>query len=156
MMATETRTSRLAFFGRLADALSRQPLVPQDMTVSLEGSTREALLKQDGHFAFADLAPSAASYLIYIGGPVYHERVVAKALPTLDPVQLTFPGEDELFVAIDTVTPGRVTFETIPFVAPIATGSAVLGEAGFTATLADSCRGAAGGLRDAEFCRGAS
>lgn len=142
MVSLETRTTRLAFFGRLADEVTRRPLFPQDMTVTLEETQGQALLKHDGHFAFTDLAPSANDYHIRLGGPAYQKRTVAKTLPTPTPVQVSYPGEDELYVTIANLTlPNRVTFEEMPFVPKIEAGAAVIGQGGFTATLAEALEG---------------
>ncbi len=56
MASPESHTSRLSFYGRLADHLTRQPLSMQDVSVSLEGDRRQALLKRDGYFAFTELS----------------------------------------------------------------------------------------------------
>ena len=143
MMLVETQTSRLSFFGRIADDLTRQVLLPTDTAVSLEEGRREALIKADGHFAFADLEPSAANYRIHIGARSYQDRVILQALPTSAPVQVMLPGEDELYVLITSVAAPqkRVTFEQITFVAPIEAGAVVIGEGGFTTTLAEALEG---------------
>ena len=148
MASSEVHTSRLAFFGRLGDDLTRQVLRPEEMSVSLEGDPRPALRKEDGHFALVDLEPSTTDYNVRLGGPAYQTRTVAKALPTLAPVQVTFPGEDELYLVLaGTSTPqNRVNFQTLAFVPPIDAGAAVIGEGGFTATLAEPLEG-----RDVSF-----
>jgi hypothetical protein len=143
MMWVEKQTSRLSFFGRMADDLTRQVLLPADTAVFLENERRKALIKADGHFAFADLEPSPTNYRIHIGARSYQDRVISQALPTGAPVQVTSPGEDELYLLITGVaTPQkRVTFEQITFVAPIEAGAAIIGEGGFTATLAEALEG---------------
>ena len=137
--AVETRITRLAFFGRLADDLTRQVLRPENMSVSIDGVTRRALLKDDGHFAFADVEPSLTAYRLRLGGAAYQTRTVTQALPTLGPVEVTLPGEDELYVVLTGApTPAsRVSFAMRSFVRPIVTGAAVIGSDGFTATLAE-------------------
>jgi hypothetical protein len=143
MASIETHTGRLSIFGRLADDLTRQPLQSSDMAVSLENDLRPALIKADGHFAFADLEPSATDYRIHIGARFYQDRMISRALPTATAVQLTLTGEDELYLLLGSVLPqqNRVTFDEIPFVPPIEAGVAVIGEGGFTAILADSLEG---------------
>jgi len=142
MMSGETQTSRLSFFGRIADDLTRKVLAATDVAVFLaEG--REALIKADGHFAFADLEPSPTSYRIHIGARSYRDRIVLQGLPTSAPVQVMVPGEDELYLLINNVAAPqqRVTFEQITFVAPIEAGAAVIGEGGLIATLAEALEG---------------
>jgi hypothetical protein len=142
MMSGETQTSRLSFFGRIADDLTRKVLPATDMTVFLaEG--REALIKADGHFAFADLEPSPTDYRIHIGARSYQDRIILQGLPTSAPVRVMLPGEDELYLLINNVAPPqqRVTFEPITFVASIEAGAAVIGEGGFIATLAEALEG---------------
>jgi hypothetical protein len=142
MMLVEKQTSRLSFFGRMADDLTRQVLLPGDTAVFLENERRKALIKVDGHFAFADLEPSPTNYRIHIGARSYQDRVISQELPTGAPVQVMSPGEDELYLLITGVaTPQkRVTFEQITF-APIEAGAAIIGEGGFTATLAEALEG---------------
>jgi hypothetical protein len=143
MMSVEKQTSRLSFFGRMADDLTRQVLMPADTVVFLEDERREALIKADGHFAFADLEPSPTDYRIHIGARSYQDRVILQALPTNAPVQVMSPGEDEFYLLITGVAAPqkRVTFEQISFVAPIEAGAAVIGQGGFTATLAEALEG---------------
>jgi hypothetical protein len=142
MTSAETRTSRISFFGRTADDLTRQVLLGTATGVFLEDE-RKALVKADGHFAFVDLAPSATDYRIHIDAPSYQDRVVAKALPGAAAVQVTLAGEDELYLLIGGVTAAqnRITFEQINVVPPIEAGAAVIGQGGFTATLAEALEG---------------
>jgi hypothetical protein len=64
-------------------------------------------------------------------------------LPTAAPVQVTFPGEDELYVRIGSVTAtqSRVGFELIGFARRIPAGAQVIGEAGVTTTVAEPIEG---------------
>jgi hypothetical protein len=143
MMSSEIRTRRLSLFGRLADDLTRQVILPPDMHAILESDGRPALAKSDGYFAFGDLQPSTAEYRIQIGARACQQRTVARALPVGAPVEVKFAGEDELYLTITTVAAAqkRVTFEQIAFVAPITDGAAVFGQSGFTATLAEPLEG---------------
>jgi len=147
-MASETHTSLLAFFGRLADQLTRRVLRPQETSVSLQEDSYPPLGKDDGHFAFYDLAPSATAYHIRMGGPSYLTRTVAATLPTVAPVQVTLPGEDELYVALAAApnAQNQVTFEPVDFVASIPAGAVVIGPGGFTTTLAEPLGGRDVGL----------
>lgn len=143
MTSAETHTSRLSLFGRTADDLTRHVLLPPEMAVSLDNERKAALIKSDGHFAFIDLEPSATDYRIRIAAPSYRDRVIAKALPSAVPVQVTLAGEDELYVSIGSVSAAqnRITFEQTAVVPPIESGAAVFGEGGFTATLAEPLEG---------------
>ncbi|MEP7305174.1 MAG: hypothetical protein ABJA98_06620 [Acidobacteriota bacterium] len=143
MVVAERSVRRLAFFGRLADDLTRRPLRPGDMTVTVAGDHRSTLLKGDGHFAVVDLQPSATDYQIQIGGPAYQTRTVAKALTAAAPVPVTFAGEDELYVVLGGApTPqNRISFEPLAFVPTVEAGASVIGQGGFTATLAEPLEG---------------
>src|SRR5262245_26791013 len=143
MAVAERRTTQLTFFGRLADDLTRRTVTPADVSVTLvEGGVR-ALLKDDGHFAFADTEPSSTDYHIRVTGDAYETRVVAAKLLTLAPKQIAFDGEDEIYVVIATIVNAqkRVTFAPIPFLPTIDAGASVVGEGGFTAKLAESIGG---------------
>lgn len=143
-MTAEQQTSRLSFFGRVTDELTRRVLSPSEIAVAVEEAPRRRTeYKDDGHFAIADLPPSATDYHLRISGTGYQTRTVAKALPTTTAVQVTFDGEDELYLnLVAAPTPQhRVTFEALPFIPTIATGAAVIGQGGFTATLAEALEG---------------
>jgi|SRR5882672_2421011 len=143
MRATETRTSQLSFFGRLADDLTRKVILPPDMIAVLEKDGTPSLKKSDGYFAFADLAPSSAEYRIQVGGTAFQNRTVAKALPSVASIEVTFAGEDELYLTIVDVTAAqsRVTFDPIDAVPPVEAGAVVLGQSGFSATLVETLEG---------------
>ena len=149
MTVAERSTSRLAFFGRLADDLTRRPLRIEDMSVNLPGDPRPPLLKEDGHFVFVDLEPSAIDYQIRMGGAFYQTRTVAKKLPvpppplTFEQAQVTFAGEDELYLVLVGVSPpqNRISFEPLTFVPSIEVGATVIGEGGFIAILAEPVEG---------------
>lgn len=149
-MAAETHTSLLAFFGRLADQLTRRVLRPQETSVSLQEESPPPLGKDDGHFAFYDLEPSAAAYHVQIGGPSYLTRTLAVTLPTTTPVQVAFPGEDELYVALSGPpnAQNQVTFEPVDFVPAIEAGASVIGPGAFTTTLAEPLGGRNVGLAE--------
>jgi hypothetical protein len=142
-MVSESHASRLSFYGRLADNLTRQMVRVQDITVSLEGDRQRPLLKQDGYFVFADLEPSVTDYRFRIAVRSYQDRTIVKALPANTAVELIFPGEDELYLSIVEVkgAQNQVMLEKIPFVPTIEAGATVIGEGGFTATLAEPLGG---------------
>src|SRR5438552_18100409 len=106
MMCDARFTSRLAFYVRLADDLTRRPLRIAEMSVALPDDPRPPLLKEDGYFVFVDLEPSAIAYQIRIGGPSYQTRTVVKTLPVAPPpltfaqAQVTFAGEDALHLVL--------------------------------------------------------
>src|SRR6266446_9709891 len=117
MSTAERVETRLSFYGRLTDDLTRRAITAQSMIIRLEADGSLALLKDDGHFCFVALEPSNADYTVKIIVPSYQERTVAKAFPGSNPVELSFPGDDELYVSVKQVNAGqkRVTFEEIPF-----------------------------------------
>jgi hypothetical protein len=143
MTSAETRKSRLSFFGRTADDLTRQVLLGAETGVFLDDERKAALVKSDGHFVFANLEPSATDYRIHIDAPSYQDRVIAKALPGAAAVQVMLAGEDELYLLIGSVlaAQNRITFEQNTVVPPIEAGAAVIGQGGFTATLAEALEG---------------
>jgi hypothetical protein len=145
MAVVERQTTQLTFFGRLADDLTRRPVTSADVSLRLDEGAVDALKKDDGHFAFVDLAPSAADYHIRVTGPAYETRVFASKLPATAPLQVTFAGEDELYVVVSTVSAAqnRVTFASIPLLPAIDAGASVIGEGGFTGKLAEPMGGLA-------------
>jgi hypothetical protein len=151
MAVAERHVTRLTFFGRLADDLTRRPVTPADVSVQLTEGAVDALQKPDGHFAFADLAPSATDYHIRLAGAAYETRVLASPLAATAPQQVAFAGDDELYLVIVSVSAPqkRATFATIPLVPPIDAGAAVIGQGGFTATLAEPMAGQ--GIQSAVF-----
>jgi len=96
------------------------------------------LYKVDGYFVFSDLAPPAVPRQIRLSGEGYRARTVSQVLPAVAPVELTFDGEDEVYVVVKTinVATNAVTFDPIPFLPTIPLGAPVIGEAGFSTTLA--------------------
>jgi len=145
MAVAERQTTRVSLFGRVADDITRRPVPAAEMSVALVNGRQTAIEKDDGHFAFVDLEPSAPGYQIRIGGPAFHDRVVTMPLPAAAPVQVTFAGEDELYLRIGSVTAtqNRVGFEAIGFVRTIPVGSQVIGEGGVTTTLGEPIEGIA-------------
>ncbi|MGJ4951496.1 hypothetical protein [Bradyrhizobium sp. HKCCYLS20291] len=144
MSIGDTHTSQLSLFGRLADELTRQVIGPSNFSASLDSDGRPSLKKSDGFFAFVGLAPSPSEYRVRIDAPTFQQRIVAKVRPSEAPVELSFPGEDELYLTIvDVSAPqSRVTFDPIAFVPPIEPGAAVIGQGGFAATLVEGLEGA--------------
>jgi|RhiMetdeSRZDD1v2_1073273.scaffolds.fasta_scaffold105406_4 hypothetical protein len=143
MAIAERHTSRLTFFGRLADDLTRRTVTAADVSVTLVEGDISALQKDDGHFAFADTEPSSTDYHIRVTGGAYETRVFASKLLATTPKPITFEGEDEVYVVIATIVnaPKRVTFASIPFLPPIDAGASVVGEGGFTAKLGEPIGG---------------
>jgi hypothetical protein len=143
MKAMETRTTQVSFFGRLVDDLTRAVILPPGIDASLQMDGTASLTKGDGYFVFTDLTPSASDYRISLAAPAYQPRIVTKTLSATPPVELTFPGEDEMYLAIADVTAAQssVTFDEIAFVPPIRAGAAVVGQGGFTATLVEALEG---------------
>lgn len=143
MSVSESHISQLSLFGRLADDLTRQVILPPDLNASLEADGRPSLKKSDGYFVFVGLPPSASEYRIQIGAPAFQLRTVAKTRPSATAVEVSFPGEDEAYLIVGdvSVAQSRVTFDPIAFVPPIRAGAAVIGQSGFTATLSESIEG---------------
>lgn len=135
--------STLSFFGRLTDDLRREPAGAGEFRVTLGSPPKEASYKQDGHFAFADLRPSALPYSFLLLDGLYQGRQFDKALPGAAPVELAYDGEDETYVLVKAVNAGskQITFDAIPFLPKLRRGAPVLGVAGFSTTLAEDLAG---------------
>ena len=144
MSLSDSHTSQLSLFGRLADEVTRQVILPSNFSASLEPDGRPSLQKSDGFFAFVGLAPSPSECRIRIDASTFQRRTVTKVRPSEAPVELSFPGEDELYLTIaDVLAPqSRVTFDPIAFVPPIKPGAAAIGQGGFSATLVEGLEGA--------------
>lgn len=136
-------TSTLSFFGRLTDALRRETVGPSEYRAVLAGLEKDAMRKPDGYFVFQNLKPSPVDYAIRISGSAYQERGFKRNLPTPDPVELAFPGEDEFYLGIKSVNAAAntVVFDKVPFLHRIAKGSRVSGQAGFISALAEDLQG---------------
>ncbi len=135
---------RLSFFGRLTDDFRREPAWQGEYRVTLrQVPPAEALYKQDGHFIFSDLAPSPTAYDFQLLDGLYQGRQFSKGLPTTAPVQISYDGEDEVYAFTKTVKLGtkQITFDAIPFLPVVRAGATVLGEGGFSTTLADDLAG---------------
>lgn len=140
---TEVVTTRVSLHGRLADDLTRATVPGRHFQATVTGSTEPALRKEDGHFVFVDLQPSPTSYEIRLDAPGYQRRVVQASISAVGPVEVAFPGEDELIVivtAVDAVN-RRVSFDAVPFLPTIRADSQVFGPAAFNATLDDALEG---------------
>ncbi len=148
-MATsiDTFIGTLSFFGRLSDELTREVIPPRDYRVRVPGvsvpSLAEAQYKSDGFFCFQDLKVSATGYQLEMTSPLYQPRSFLKTLPTSAPVELTYGGEDEVYVLIKTVNGGGKTvgFDKIPFLTPVPKGTPVIGEGGFATTVRETLEG---------------
>jgi hypothetical protein len=143
MTARESHTSQLSFFGRIADDLTRKVILPPDLNAVLEASGKPSLNKRDGYFVFADLPPSATEYRIQIDANAFQRRTIAKVLPAAAAVEITLPGEDELYLSISdiAISQAQVAFEPITFLPPIEAGAAIFGQSGFRATLTEPLDG---------------
>jgi hypothetical protein len=135
--------SRLAFFGRLTDDFRREPAWLGEYRILLDAPPREALYKHDGHFTFLDLPASPTAYEFELLDGLYQGRRFTKGLPTVAPVEITYDGEDEIYVSVNTVNAvtKQITFAPIAFLPPIRSGAAVLGQGGFSTTLAEALAG---------------
>ncbi|WP_338699846.1 hypothetical protein V5279_18840 [Bradyrhizobium sp. 26S5] len=144
MTSAEVHQNQLSFFGRIADDLTRRVLGPGDITVSIEGSVRQAIKKADGYFAFSDLVPSATEYRVRVAAPRYQHRTISRSLAVgSGAVELSLAGEDELYVSIEAVVPGQmqVTFGERVVTPSIDTGAPVIGEGDFVGALAEPLEG---------------
>jgi len=135
---TESLTTTLSFFGRIADALSREPASYQDLQVHLDAPPREALYKPGGFFAFAGLKTSPDKYRFRLESTLYQRRSFEESLPGAAPVELALAGEDEIYLVVKSVIVGskNVKFDAIPMMPLAPRGAPVLGAGGFSATLA--------------------
>ena len=142
-MTVDSRSSRVSFFGRFADELSRSDISKGSFQVSLNGSSRQPHFKDDGFFVFADLRPSPPPYVLQATSSLYQDKSFSAVLPANTMVELSFPGEDELIVLVTTVdaAQNRVNFNNIAFLPPVAEGAVVRGPGGFSATLAETLEG---------------
>jgi hypothetical protein len=140
---SESTTERVALYGRTADDLTRCVLPGEAIDAVLTATGQWALRKDDGYFVFANLPPSVSGYEVAVSARSYQARSLTVSLPTTAAVPITYPGEDELFVAVTTVDSGtrRVSFDRIPFLPRIAAGARVRGIGGFTATLSETLEG---------------
>jgi hypothetical protein len=145
--STDTFTGTLSFFGRLSDELTREVISPRDYRMRVPGlsvpALAEAQYKSDGFFCFQDLKVSATSYQLEMTSALYQPRSFLKSLPTPAPVEISYGGEDEVYVVIKTVNGGgkTVTFDKIPFLPPVPKGAPVIGEAGFATTMRETLEG---------------
>jgi hypothetical protein len=140
----DSLVGRLSFFGRVTDDFSREPASQGEYRVTLQKTPpAEALYKQDGHFVFSDVAPSATAYAFRLLDGLYQGRQFNKALPTTTPVEIAYDGEDEIYVFAKLVNPAtkQVSFDAIPFLPRIRAGARVLAEGGLSTTLAQDLAG---------------
>ena len=146
MVIAEKRTRVVACWGRLADALTREGIAFRRFTAVLtkpDGIHDVPEYKDDGHFAFADVENVAMAVTIDIEGLGYARRTISQALST-SPVELTYAGEDELYVLVNQIQTGtrRVTFDAISFLPSVPAGAVVLGTGGFSTALSNDVGGA--------------
>ncbi len=147
MAATaDTFTGTLSFFGRLSDELTREVVLPRDFRVRVAGvgaARAEAQYKSDGYFCLQDLKVAAASYQLEMSSSLYQPRTFLKSLPTPAPVELSYGGEDELYVVVKTVNGGAKTvgFDKIPFLPTVPKGAPVIGQGGFATTMREALEG---------------
>ena len=140
---SDALSSTLAFFGRITDDLRREPAAAGDYRVLLKSPAVEALYKQDGHFVFLDLAPSASAYEFTLLDGLYQGRKFEQTRSSAPPVELTYDGEDEIYVFVSAVNAAakQITFDAIPFLPVARAGATVLGAGGVSTTLAEDLAG---------------
>jgi hypothetical protein len=141
MTAVDMRISQVAIFGRVADELTRADLNPRRYTASLLNHRRQAVQKEDGYFVFADLPSSPPDYEVELEGRHFQRRRLTVTATGVSAVEIDTDGEDELQVIITDIDTNRVSFATVPFVPRITEDAAVLGEGGFSTTLAETLEG---------------
>ena len=149
MQHSDTLVQRLSFYGRLVDDLTREVIPYKSFRVSIKGTKSMTFYKEDGYFAFSDVQQSALAYEFNLTSNLYQPRTVQGTALSDLPVELTYPGEDELYVLIKGVEDGetkKVTFNNIPFVKTIREGSEVKGQGGFSSKLGKTLGG-----EDADF-----
>jgi hypothetical protein len=142
-MAAESQISSVSFFGRLADELTRQTLDLHRFTAELKDGHAEALYKHDGYFVFADLGAPGETFDVLLRARSYRDRTLGGATTAATMVELSGPGEDEIFLVATDVDPieAQIRFRQIPFLPVILEGAAVIGEGGVSTTLAESLEG---------------
>ena len=144
LTAAETLTSRVSFFGRLADDMTRQTLPPDGFVASLVDHGSVALNKYDGFFVFSDLGPLGTSYQISLAARSYQDRTLAPVVSADSMVEVSAAGEDEVYLAVTAVLAApqnRITFERLTFVPRIAAGAHVIGDGTVDTTLAEPLEG---------------
>lgn len=149
MRHSETLVSKLSFYGRLVDDLTREVIPYKAFQVSINGIKKQPLYKEDGYFVFSDIEESDDEYEFHLTSKHYQTRIIKKNLITDSPVELTYDGEDELYVFIKGVqdsTEKKVTFNKIAFLKTIPEGSLVIGQGGFSSKLTETIEG-----EDVEF-----
>lgn len=141
--ATETVTSRVSFFGRLADDVTRQTLPPDGFKATLVDRPIAALNKYDGFFVFSDLGFSGESHQIALSARSYQDRVLAPVATAGAMVEISGDGEDEVYLPVTAVmaVQNRVDFEPLGFVPPIAAGARVIGNGSVDTALAEPLEG---------------
>ncbi|MBN1181692.1 MAG: hypothetical protein JXB49_05340 [Bacteroidales bacterium] len=143
MSHSETFESNVSFYGRLVDDLTREIIPYKAFQVFLKGSKKKPLYKEDGYFVFSGLKKSSDDYEFHITSNYYQTRIIKKDL-TSDFIELTFDGEDELYVIIKDVpdsTGNKVTFNKITFLKSIPNESLVIGQNGFSSKLIETIEG---------------
>jgi hypothetical protein len=152
-------TGKLSFFGRLVDEITREVIPFKNFKVSILNHRAAPLYKEDGFFAFSDIEQSLTNYKFHLSAPSYQSRIVEKNLPPGLPMELSFDGEDDLYVSIDEVQNSatkRVTFANIPFLKTIPRGTTVIGGSGFSTTLTGTLEGEDIGFADLDNISGFS
>lgn len=135
--------STLSFFGRVTDDVSREPVSTREFRVFLKAPPQEALYKTDGYFVFLDLKPSGSDYTFRVASSLYQARTMEKSLPSAAPVELSFDGEDEVYLVVKSFNAAlnQIKFDPIPFLPLVPKGAPVLGEAGFSTAIASDLGG---------------
>jgi hypothetical protein len=144
MTAVDTRSTRVAFFGRVADELTRQDLSPRQFRATLASSARRAVQKEDGYFVFVDLPASPPSYDVDLTGDQFQPRRLSVAAPAVGTTEVIVAGEDELHVIVLRIDlPDRIEFAVLPFVPSVPQGVPVLSSGGAATTLLEPLEGVA-------------
>ncbi len=143
MPVSDIQTTTLSFHGRLADSLTRDVIPMKAFEVQSNWIFSETQYKIDGHFSFYDFPVSPTAYSFYIQGKGYRSRSVEKLLPGSTPVELEYPGEDEVYLFVNFIdgATNRIDFDSIDFLQVIPSGAQVLGPGGFSAILSESIGG---------------
>ncbi len=144
MSNKENLVQTLSFYGRLTDEPTRGIIPFKSYRVSIRDNETAPLYKEDGYFVFSGVEQSETDYQFNIDAGLYQPRTIEKSLPSETAVELSFAGEDELYVIINDIQNGtetRVTFDTISFLKTIPAGAALYGENGFSTTLKETLEG---------------
>jgi len=148
MSIVESTSQRVSLVGQVVEDLSFDPLGGQRFTAALKGLTKQAYYKDNGYFAFTNLAPG--DYTLVLSGerlktqeipvtipaaPIVFDPNKSKLTQLLDHVTLDQPGSNELSVIVKSVNGAnnRISFDQAIVPRPINVGAPVLTETVTTA-----------------------